>query len=296
VLIPSPNYSSHIEQVLFAEGIPVFVSLREENGWMFDVEAFRRAITPKTKALILCNPMNPTGAYFDREQLQAVVDLVREHDLFLIADEAYDFLTYDGLDHVSTASFPEIKDKLIAVYSFSKKFCMTGWRVGFMYANSRIIQQVLKVHDAFAICAPTISQYAALAALRETNGVDGKGDAAIKNVLTTLQQRRDLLCSYLDELPDLFSYQKPRGAYYVFPKIENGMQSMELALALLNEAHVITIPGNGFGPTGEGHIRMSFGGSETVITNAFGQIKAWWEKKRKIGYPRKAGHQMTSGR
>lgn len=276
VLIPTPNYASHIEQVLFAEGIPVFVPLMEEQGWKLNVEGFRKAITEKTKAIIICNPMNPTGTVFPGEDIREVAQLALDKNLFVIADEAYDFLVYDGLAHASLASVPEIKDRLLAAFSFSKMYCMTGWRVGFMYASPRIIDQVLKVHDAFAICAPTISQYAALAALRATNGKDGEGDRFIKNLVHALDERRKLTCSRLEGLSQLFSYQRPRGAYYVFPRIEGtAMNSMELALRLLYEAKVITIPGNGFGPSGEGHIRLSFGGNEEEINSAFDRIHEW---------------------
>ncbi|NTW35018.1 MAG: pyridoxal phosphate-dependent aminotransferase, partial [Syntrophobacteraceae bacterium] len=183
VILPSPNYASHIEQVLFSEGIPVFVPLIEEQGWRLDVEGFRKAVTNKTRAIIICNPMNPTGAVFPQEDIRQIAELALEKNLFIIADEAYDFLIYDNLVHVSLASISELKNRLIAAFSFSKMYCMTGWRVGFMYASQKIIDQVLKVHDAFAICAPTISQYAALAALRATNGRDGEGDRFIDKLV-----------------------------------------------------------------------------------------------------------------
>lgn len=276
VLIPCPNYSSHIEQILFAEGTPVFVPLIEEEGWRLDIEGFKKAITPRTKAILLCSPMNPTGAVFSEDEVRSLAQIAIDRNLFMITDEAYDFLLYDDLVHFSPASIPELKDNLIACYSFSKMYCMTGWRVGYMYASARIIDQVLKVHDAFAICAPTISQHAALAGLRATNGADGEGDQFIRHLVTSLQSRRDVACDRLDILSNIFSYQKPKGAYYVFPKIIlEGVSDMELALKLLYEAKVITIPGGGFGPTGEGHLRLSFGASETDINKAFDRIEGW---------------------
>ena len=186
VLLPSPNYASHIEQILFAEGVPVFVPLLEEEGWRLDLDGFRKAVTCKTKAIVICNPMNPTGAVFSREELTALAELALSRNLFIVADEAYDFLVYEDLPHFSLSSIPELKDLLIACYSFSKMYCMTGWRVGYMVAGARIIDQVLKVHDAFAICAPTISQVAALAALRATNGRDGEGDRFIRHLVAAL--------------------------------------------------------------------------------------------------------------
>jgi len=279
VLLPSPNYSSHIEQILFAEGIPVFVPLIEEEGWKLDIRGFEQAVTKKTKAILICHPMNPTGSVFSPEDLTALAEIAVERNLFIITDEAYDFLVYDGLSQFSLSSIPELKKNIMACYSFSKTYCMTGWRVGYMYAPARLIDQVLKVHDAFAICAPTISQYAALAALGATNGKDGEGDKFIRHLVETLDSRRKTTCERLNRLSHLFAYQKPRGAYYVFPRIiPDGMGSVELALKLLYEAKVITVPGNGFGPTGEGHIRLSFGATEKEILEAFDRIESWVER------------------
>jgi aminotransferase len=275
VILPSPTYASHIEQVLFAEGEPRFVPLLESGGWKLDIEGIRKAITKKTKAIILCSPINPTGTVFSESELRAVAEIVLEHNLFIISDEAYDFLVYDKLTHFSLMSVPELKDRIIGACSFSKRYCMTGWRVGFMYASPRMIQQVLKVHDAFAICAPTISQYAALAALRATNGKDGLGDQSVKKLVDALAQRRDLVCERLDRLSGIFSYVKPNGGYYVFPKVLGVDSSVEFAVRLLEEAKVITIPGSAFGPTGEGHIRLSFGAAEEELNEAFDRIESW---------------------
>lgn len=282
VLIPSPNYSSHIEQILFAEGKPVFVPLIEEEGWRLDIGGFRKAMSRKTKAILLCNPMNPTGAVFPEGDLKALAEMALERNFFIISDEAYDFLLYDGLPHFSLASIPELKEQLITCKSFSKMYCMTGWRVGYMVAAGRIVDQVLKVHDAFAICAPTISQYGALAALKATNGKDGEGDRFIQKLVEALHARRDLICDRLDGLSHLFSYQRPKGAYYVFPRISlDNENDMELALRLLYEAKVITVPGSGFGPTGAGHIRLSFGAPENEIHKAFDRIDEWAQRNLK---------------
>jgi aminotransferase len=281
VLLPSPNYSSHIEQILFAEGIPVFVPLIEDEGWKLDIDGFKNALTPRTKAIVLCNPMNPTGAVFSRDELLSLAEIAISRDLFIIADEAYDFLVYDDLPYFSLASIPELRNRLIACFSFSKIYCMTGWRIGYMVASGRLIDQVLKVHDAFAICAPTISQYAARAALQATNGRDGEGDRFIRGLVKELSARREIACTRLDMLSHLFHYEKPKGAYYVFPRIvPQGLGDMDLALRLLYEAHVITIPGSGFGPTGEGHIRISFGAAQEDLNQAFDRIEEWAKKYR----------------
>jgi aminotransferase len=276
VILTSPTYSSHIEQILFAEGEPKFVPLEENDGWSLNTDAIRKAITNKTKALIICSPLNPTGVVFSEAQLREVAAIVLEHNLFVVVDETYDFLVYDNVPYFSLLSIPEIKDRIIAACSFSKRYCMTGWRVGYMYASERMIKQVLKVHDAFAICAPTISQFAAAAALSGTNGKDGPGDESVKQLVDSMTRRRNLVCSRLDRLPEMFSYVKPEGGYYVFPKYSmQNISSMDFALKILHEAKVITVPGNAFGPTGEGHIRLSFGAEESELNEAFDRIDRW---------------------
>lgn len=299
VILPSPTYASHIEQVLFAEGTPRFVPLLEDAGWKLDIAGIRAAVTKNTKAIIICNPVNPTGTVFSEDELNEVADIAFEKGLFLVLDEAYDFLVYDGLPFYSLMSRADLKEIVIAVCSFSKRYCMTGWRVGFMYAPERIIRQVLKVHDAFAICAPTISQFAALAALRATNGVDGEGDRSVQQLVEALGRRRNLVCNRLDQLAEVFSYVKPVGGYYVFPRFGaggvntgvNGAQtgggtsgrgaklgegSIDFTLRVLNEAKVITIPGSAFGPTGENHIRMSFGADDAELNEAFDRLDKYF--------------------
>lgn len=271
VILPSPNYASHIEQVLLAEGIPVFVPL-EESAWQLDVGRIRDAVTQKTRAIVLCNPHNPTGANFREEDLRAVAELAVQRDIVLIADETYDFLVYDGGTHFSLAGIPEVRDRLIATFSFSKKYAMTGWRVGYVFAPEPILDQMMKIHDAVAICAPTPSQVAAMAAL--TGPQDCVGEIA-----GALQRRRDLTCERLDHLADHFSYVTPRGAYYLMARFKApGVDSMTYALRLLKEARVITIPGAAFGPTGEGHVRLSFGGAESEIHEAFDRIEGWLKR------------------
>ena len=278
VILPSPCYASHIEQILFAEGVPVFVPLIEEEGWRLDLPALKKAISSKTKAIIISNPVNPTGTIFTKTDLLALAELALAHKLFVISDEAYDFLIYDNLPYYSLISMPELKDQLIAVCSFSKRYCMTGWRVGYMYSSRRILQQVLKVHDAFAICAPTISQFAALAALKATNGKDGLGDQSTKELCEALERRRNLVCGRLEQLSSEFSYSKPQGGYYIFPRLNANQGSIDYTVRMLKEARVITIPGVAFGPTGEGHIRLSFGAADEELTEACNRLEAFVRK------------------
>jgi aminotransferase len=268
VILPSPNYASHIEQVLLAEGVPVFVPLLEAD-WQLDIEAIGKAVTPRTKAIILCSPHNPTGANFAESDLRVLAEIAATNDLFVICDETYDFLVYDGHSHFSLTTLPGLKDKTIATFSFSKKYAMTGWRVGYVYAAEGVLDQIMKIHDAVAICAPSLSQHAALAAL------EGPQEC-VTEIKASLQRRRDLVCARLDRMGEFFDYVKPQGAYYLMARYRTaGVDSMTFALRLLHEARVITIPGAAFGPTGENHVRISFGGTESEINEAFDRIERW---------------------
>lgn len=273
VILPSPNYASHIEQVILAGGKPVFVPLKEAD-WSLDIDALARAVTPKTRAIILCSPHNPTGAVFSEADLKAAAEVALEHGLTVIADETYDFLTFDERPHFSLAAIPELRENLLLACSFSKKYAMTGWRVGWIWACQGIMDHLLKVHDAGAICAPALAQKAALAALT------GPQECRFE-FREILQRRRDLACARLDELKNWFSYVKPAGAYYLMARWQGPdlgeveSTSMTLALRILNEAKVITIPGVAFGPTGEDHIRLAFGAAEEEINVAFDRLAAW---------------------
>ena len=270
VILFDPGYASHIEQVLFAGGKPVFVPLDEKKGWALDAEKLKAAISSRTKAVLVCNPSNPTGKVFSPDELDIIVALALEKELVVVADETYDFLFYQGTKFVSLTQYNSISSQLIACYSFSKEYSMTGWRAGYMYAPAELIEQALKVHDAVVICAPTISQFAALAAL------EGEAAGASNEVHQVLRQGFELMRQRLDRLPDLFSYVKPGGAHYFFPRyLKTSLSSMDFAKKVLMEAKVITIPGAAFGPNGEHHIRLSFAGSEEEINQAFDRLERW---------------------
>jgi aminotransferase len=271
VILPSPTYASYIEQVLLAEGTPVFVPLRKKD-WGLDVAAVEEAITPKTRAVVVCNPSNPTGAVYSDSEVRALAELARERGIYLIFDETYDYLVYGGEPTVSAASLPGAKEWVISVFSFSKRYAMTGWRVGFVMAPAELLTQMLKVHDAAVICAPTVSQYAALAAI--TGPQDPFADMRDR-----LRERRDLCCRRLDALAPAFDYVRPGGAFYVMARHPlTGEPDREVALRILNEARVITVPGDSFGPGGEGHLRLSFGGTEDELNEAFDRLERWVQK------------------
>lgn len=272
VILPTPTYASYIEQILLAGGIPRHVPLT--GSWGLDLEAIRKAVTPRTRAIMLCNPGNPTGTVFSDEKIIALCEMALANDFVVITDEAYDYIVYEGSTPTSPLSIERFRNNVISVHSLSKKYALTGWRVGWVTAAERWMEQIMKVHDATAICSPTPSQHAALAALQ--------GDqSCVDEMRQHLKERMELCCSRLDRLSGYFSYVRPKGAFYVMAKYLFSQESSnEVAIRLLEEAKVITIPGGGFGAGGEGHLRISFGGLPEVINEAFDRIEMWLAKAK----------------
>lgn len=273
VILPSPTYSTHIRQVIIASGKPVLVPTIEEEGFALDIDAIRDAVTSKTKAILYCSPSNPTGTVFSEEHLRQLADIALENNLMVITDEAYEYFTYDDFKHFSIASIPEMRKNAISCFTFTKSYAMTGWRIGYLHADETLIPQITKAHIPFAICAPVVSQYAALAALQ------GSQDCIVK-FREHYRSARDLMCKRLGELKSIFEYQKPRGSYLMFPKIllKEGKDSTTFCKKLLKEAQVSTTPGIAFGPTGESHLRLSFCVSEEMINKAFDRMKMYFNR------------------
>lgn len=270
VILFSPCFPSHKVQIGLAEAQVVYSVLDESRGWEFNLEDFKSKISPRTRAVVLCSPSNPTGTIFRERDVRAIAELAIQYDFWIITDEPYDFLVYTGAKFFSAAEIPEIKDRLIACFSLSKEYAMTGFRIGYAYAEEGVINQMLKLHDSFVVTAPTVSQYAALAAL--------EGDQKIvESFVKEFSKRRDLMCKRLDRLSGLFSYHKPEGAYYMFPKIEILVDDYELCLEILEKARVVVVPGSAFGSSGLGHLRLCFAMSEDSINTAFDRLEKWWE-------------------
>ncbi|MFH0930163.1 MAG: aminotransferase class I/II-fold pyridoxal phosphate-dependent enzyme [Candidatus Moraniibacteriota bacterium] len=280
VLVPDPTYTSYQPAIRVAGGVPVFVPLDEKNHWSFDIAELEKRITPKTKALLFCNPNNPTGTIFTRNQLHAVAQLAIKHDFYILSDEVYKDFIFDSEEKFySLAEMRGIRDRLVYIFSFSKAYAMTGWRIAYLATHHDFAKKILGVHDALVTCAPVVSQYAALAALEMADEELAKYHAIYK-------QRRDLICERLDKLKNIFEYQKPDSAYFVFPRIKKdilqkiapGGGSKEFAIELLEKAKVATVPGAAFGPNGENHIRMCFGRSKEDINIAFDRMEKYFEK------------------
>ena len=267
VLITSPCYSPHLEQIRMAGGEAVFVPLDETAGWKLDVELVTRLITHKSKALIINTPLNPTGSLIDKDVLLELAEIAIRNRLFIVTDETYEDFIYDGSRHFSVRSMPELRECGISVFSFSKSYALTGWRCGYAVASAGIINQLLKVHDATCICAPLPGQYAALAAL-------GGPQNCIQEFRSELLARRELVLRKLQAMRRI-SCVNPRAAYYILAKVDGLSDSLEYCISLLREAGVVVTPGGAFGPAGEGHFRISYCMSESVITEGLNRIIAF---------------------
>ena len=249
VIIPQPAYVSYEPCTIMAGGKPVIIDLKAENEFRLTPEELEAAITPKTKVLILPFPNNPTGAIMESKDLEAIIPIVIKHDLIVMSDEIYAELTYTG-KHVSIASYPGMKERTILINGFSKAFAMTGWRLGYACGPTEIIEQMTKLHQYAIMCAPTLSQYGAIEAVKNS-------DEEVENMVKQYNQRRRFLLSELERLGlDCF---EPGGAFYVFPSIKKtGMTSEEFATKLLESQKLAVVPGNAFGRSGEGFIRISY--------------------------------------
>ena len=249
VLIPQPSYVSYEPCCLLAGGKPVIIELKAENEFRLTKQELIDAITDKTKLLVLPFPNNPTGAIMEKEDLEAIAEVIIEKDIFVLSDEIYSELSYKE-DHVSITSLPGMKERTILINGFSKAYAMTGWRLGYACGPKEIIEQMLKIHQFAIMCAPTTSQYAAVEAMRN-------GDEDVAKMREAYNQRRRYLMHAFKEMNlDCF---EPYGAFYVFPCIkEFGMTSEDFATAMLKSKKVCVVPGTAFGDCGEGFLRISY--------------------------------------
>ena len=264
VLIPQPSYVSYVPCAVLANGTPVPIELKAENDFRLTAEQLEAAITPKSKLLVLPFPNNPTGAVMEKKDLEAIAEVIEKYDLFVLSDEIYSELTY--LDnHVSIASLPGMWERTIVINGFSKSHAMTGWRLGYACGPSEIIRQMLKIHQFAIMCAPTTSQYAAVAAMRD-------GDKDVEMMREEYNQRRRFLMHRFEEMG--LECFEPFGAFYVFPCIkEFGMTSDEFATELLKSKKVAVVPGTAFGDSGEGFLRISYAYSIDDLKAALERIE-----------------------
>ncbi|MEA3254820.1 MAG: aminotransferase class I/II-fold pyridoxal phosphate-dependent enzyme [Candidatus Altiarchaeota archaeon] len=273
VLVPEPSYVSYKPSVWFAHGNPVPVPSSEVNEFRVQIEDIKKKITKKTKAIIIASPNNPTGSVLRKKDLEEISDLVIEKDLIAISDEIYEELIYDEERHYSIGSFNGMEDNTITLNGFSKAYAFTGWRIGYAAGNSEVIEAMMKIHQYTMLCAPSISQYAALDAFGYVNQV--------RDMVKEYDRRRRLLVKGLNEIQNI-SCITPKGAFYAFPNIrETGINSEKFAEKLLKEGGVAVVPGSTFGECGEGYIRCSYSVSREHINEALKRIERFMETAHK---------------
>ena len=272
VIIPQPSYVSYAPCSYLTGGKNVYINLKAENNFKLTPQELENAITDKTKILILPYPNNPTGAIMDKNDLEKIRKIIIEKDIYVISDEIYSELTYSG-KHVSIASLEDMKERTLLINGFSKNYAMTGWRLGYCCGHPDIIRQMTKIHQYAIMCAPTISQYAAVEALKN-------GDEDIKMMRESYNQRRRFLLNAFKEM-NLECFE-PHGAFYVFPSIkEFGMTSEEFALKFLEEEKVAAVPGTAFGDSGEGYLRISYAYSLEKLKTAMERLNNFVTRLRK---------------
>lgn len=269
VIIPTPCFVSYQAAVILAGGVAVEVPGRLENNFDFDPDALRAAITPRTKAILIGYPNNPTGAVASRENLLKVAKMAEEHDLVVISDEIYDRLVY-GVEHVCFTALPGMRERSLQLGGFSKDYAMTGWRIGYAAGPESMISGLLRVHQYMVMSAPTMSQFAAIEALRSA-------EPYVQQMLAEYDRRRKLVVSGFNQI-GLPTFE-PKGAFYAFPKVSaSGLDDETFCTRLLNEQHVAMVPGNAFGMGGEGFARCSYATSYDKLEEALERIERFVRK------------------
>ncbi len=275
VLIPDPSYVSYAPCVNLAGGVPVAVKCEFDEEFVLTAFAMESKITDKTKAVIVPYPNNPTGSVMTKSQLEEIANVVKKHDLIVITDEIYSELTFSG-EHVSIASLPDMRERTIYINGFSKAFAMTGWRVGYICAPKELLSTIYKIHQYCIMCAPSMSQYAALEALKE-----GRSDGY--QVITYMKEqydiRRKYLYAFFKEIGmDVF---EPKGAFYIFPSTKSfGIEGDSFAEKLLEKQKVAVVPGSAFGESGRENVRISYAYSMNSLETACEKIRTFVEEKQ----------------
>jgi aminotransferase len=265
VIYHEPSYVSYNPSVLLCNGKPVSVQTSAENEFRVLAEDIERAVTPRSKALLLSFPTNPTGGTLRAADLQPIADVCRRHDLIVLSDEIYSELSYDGAEHVSIASFPGMKERTVLLNGCSKSFAMTGFRVGYACAPAPIIEAMMKIHQYAIMCASNMSQEAAIEALENCQ-------KEVESMRNDYERRRNFVVSRLNEIG--LPCHVPKGAFYAFPNITpTGLKSKEFSLQLLKSKKVAVVPGSAFGNSGEGYVRCCFATGMDKLKEAMDRIE-----------------------
>ncbi|PWM24595.1 MAG: pyridoxal phosphate-dependent aminotransferase [Oscillospiraceae bacterium] len=270
VMVVEPSFVCYGPIARMSQATVVPIATKAENGFSLTAQELRAAISPKSKLLVLPFPSNPTGGIMTREQLEEIAEVLRGTDIMVLSDEIYAELTYTGEPHVSIASLPGMRERTIVVNGFSKAYAMTGWRLGYTCGPQPVISQMLKMHQFAIMCAPTVSQMAAIEAMRSC-------DDTIAEMRDEYNMRRRLVVDHLNRMG--LTCFEPRGAFYVFPSIAiTGMTSVAFCEALLQEKRVAVVPGDAFGACGEGHVRISYSYSLEHLTEALRRIREFLQE------------------
>lgn len=273
VLVPEPSFVCYSPIVSMCGGTPVPIVTKREDNFRLTAEALKAKITPKTKALVLPFPNNPTGAVMRREHLEAIAEVIKDTNIIVLSDEIYSEMTYNGEKHVSFAELPDMRERTIVINGFSKAFAMTGWRLGYAAGPQPVMKQMLKLHQYCIMSSPTVSQYAAIVAMTKCR-------EEVDEMVAEYDMRRRLVVKGFNDMGlDCF---EPEGAFYVFPCIKStGMSSAEFCERLIYDKKVAVVPGNAFGESGEGFVRVSYAYSVQHLTTALGRIREFLEEIKK---------------
>lgn len=265
VILLEPHWTNYVQQILMSEGVPVAVTCREENDFIVDIQDLKQAITPRTRAILLNSPCNPTGSVLDAATLAEIAVLISENDLLVLADEVYQKILFEDDPYRSIVTMPEMQARTLVVNSFSKGYAMTGWRVGYAAGPAEWVSQITKLQENVAACAAMPAQYAALAALTGPQEF-------CREMTRSYRQRRDYIVDAVNRIPGMCC-NAPRGTFYVFINISDlGMDSETFAETLLECKQVVVVPGTAFGPSGEGYIRLSCATSMAEIREGMERI------------------------
>jgi len=278
-LILDPYYPAYFEETLIAQAKPVTVPLNEKNGYRIEAEHLQQYVTPKSKMIWFNNPVNPTGHVFSNKDLEQIAEVAQKNDLLVFADEIYEKLVYDDVEHASIGALPGMQDRVITVNGFSKSYAMAGWRIGYVAAEKELLEQMSKLHYYTILCPSTIAQKAALAALV------GPQDC-VQEMVREYDKRRLAVLEALKKI-DGISYGSPKGAFYVFPNISKfNLNDDVLAETLVREFGVATVPGSGFGKEGVGHLRISFSASMIEIEEGMNRFRKALQQVSSHGVPK----------
>lgn len=265
VILPEPAWVTYRPVIELAGGKVVPLNLTADNGFTLSAAALTSLITPRTKAIFLNSPSNPTGKVLTRPELEIIAEVARANDLYVVADDMYEKIIFDGREHICIASLPGMQERTIIVNGHSKAYAMTGWRLGWLAGPVEIVKEIGKVQEQTATCAASFTQVAGVAAL------EGPQEP-VRRMTAEYERRRNFFVDMLNDIPHVSCF-KPEGAFYAFPKFDLGLDSIQVADMLLEKARVAGTPGSAFGKAGDGHVRFSFASAPEVLETAARRIK-----------------------